>query len=75
MKTTIALIALFIGIAASFKLPHASTRPDIVEGDMLLTPEQKEMLYSETRHGVTDLRLRWPNAVVYYQMDPWIRKF
>ncbi|KAL5277303.1 hypothetical protein ACFFRR_002499 [Megaselia abdita] len=72
MKTSIALIVLFIGIAATFKLPHASDRSDIVEGDMLLTPVQKEMLYSESRNGVTDLTLRWPYAVVYYQMDPWI---
>lgn len=75
MKTTIAFIVLLFGIAACFKLPVASNHPDIVEGDMMLTPEQKEMLYSKTRNGVTDLALRWPYAVVYYQIDPWIRKY
>uniref|UniRef100_T1GM43 Metalloendopeptidase n=1 Tax=Megaselia scalaris TaxID=36166 RepID=T1GM43_MEGSC len=51
------------------KKPWPTDIPDLTEGDMILTAEQKDFLFSETRNGVTDTRLRWPGAFVYFWFD------
>uniref|UniRef100_T1GDZ2 Peptidase M12A domain-containing protein n=1 Tax=Megaselia scalaris TaxID=36166 RepID=T1GDZ2_MEGSC len=65
------LVALFIGIASSVHLPLKTTKKhDLIEGDMIIPPEIKEILRNkDSRNGVTDLWLRWPQATIYYQFD------
>ncbi|KAL5277301.1 hypothetical protein ACFFRR_002497 [Megaselia abdita] len=69
MKTFL-LVALFVGIASCFRL-QKSDNPDLIEGDMMLTPMQKEKLYSKdvTRNGMISEWYRWPNGIIYYQFD------
>lgn len=43
--------------------------PELTDGDMILTPEQKKFLYSKERNGVSDPNKHWPEATVYYLID------
>ncbi|KAL5280491.1 hypothetical protein ACFFRR_004459 [Megaselia abdita] len=71
------LIAVLIGLVYSFPVEDEAQdpsedqvqEPDLTEGDMILTPKQKEILFNppKTRNGVTNPSLRWPGGVVYYQ--------
>ncbi|KAL5277316.1 hypothetical protein ACFFRR_002511 [Megaselia abdita] len=67
------LVALFIGIASCVPLQKVS-HPDVVDGDMILTPMQKEMLFSPnsplSRNGLINEWFRWENGIIYYQLDP-----
>ncbi|KAL5277302.1 hypothetical protein ACFFRR_002498 [Megaselia abdita] len=69
MKTFL-LVALFVGIASCVRL-QKSDNPDLIEGDMMLTPRQKEMFYSKdvARNGMINEWYRWPNGIVYYKFD------
>lgn len=40
-----------------------------VEGDMILTEEQMDMLYSPARNGLISKSRHWPNNTVYYQLS------
>lgn len=75
---SLCLVILFVGIATCIPV-QLSKNPNLVEGDMMLTPEQKEWLYStsetESRNGVTNPLMKWPGGVVYYRMDASLRKF
>lgn len=68
-------IALVLVILAGASL--AQPIEDLIEGDMILSTKQKQMLYSklDSRNVVTNPSLRWPNAVIYYQFSPSICKF
>ena len=44
-----------------------ATQPDLVRGDVLLTPDQ-------LRNGIIGDRYRWPNGVIIYQLDPAFSK-
>jgi len=39
------------------------------EGDILLTPEQEDILSGKSRTGLIDTRYRWPDNVVYYSLS------
>lgn len=77
MKTYF-LIVLFVGLASCDPVENTApgSKPNLTEGDMALTPAQKEMLFStdKNKNGVTDTRLRWPGAYVYFWFDNSIRK-
>lgn len=40
-----------------------------VEGDMILTEEQMDTLYSPARNGLISKSYHWPNKTVYYQLS------
>lgn len=40
-----------------------------VEGDMILTEEQMDTLYSPARNGLISKAKHWPNKTVYYQLS------
>ncbi|KAL5290531.1 hypothetical protein ACFFRR_010103 [Megaselia abdita] len=67
---SLCLLSLLVGIASCIPV-QITKNPNLFEGDMILTPEQKEWLFStsESRNGVTSPLLRWPGGVVYYRMD------
>ncbi|KAL5280490.1 hypothetical protein ACFFRR_004458 [Megaselia abdita] len=69
------VILAFLGFASCKPAANATEDkkpPKLSEGDMALTPEQLKMLFSKTRNGVTDTRLRWPGARVYFWFDSQI---
>lgn len=77
MKSFFLITVLFFGIAFAQTNDEAdSGHPDLTEGDMILTPDQKRILFhgSDKRNGVTNPSLRWPNAVVFYQFTGSICK-
>lgn len=92
MKSYILIVTL-IGFAISFPVEDAiddqpgdqaedaiddqSEPVDFTEGDMILTPEQKQKLFNppKSRNGITNVSQRWPNNIVYYQFTSSIRKF
>lgn len=72
-------VLLFFGAALAQTIDELAinaNNPDVTEGDMILTPEQKKILYlgSDKKNGVTNPSARWPNAIVYYQFTGSIRK-
>ncbi|KAL5275928.1 hypothetical protein ACFFRR_001635 [Megaselia abdita] len=72
MKHCFLFVALvFLGCAScdTTANPESKKTPKLFEGDMALTPEQLNMLFSKTRNGVKDTRLRWPGAKVYFWFD------
>lgn len=40
-----------------------------VEGDMILTDEQMDTLYSPARNGLKSTLEHWPNKTLYYQLS------
>lgn len=42
---------------------------DFVEGDMRLTEEQMEDLFSPARNGLIKTKYRWPNKTVPYELN------
>lgn len=48
-----------------------SKNGDLVEGDMLLTDEQKEDLFSPARNGLIKTKYRWPNkTAIPFDFNP-----
>lgn len=67
------------------KLPSSSSsairNPELnggyVEGDLMLTQEQKDMLFAKSidRSGLINKRYRWPGSVVWFKFANDIGKF
>lgn len=73
MKPYFMFAILFFG--AVFGQP-ISINSDLIEGDMILTPDQRNILYNEngSKNGLINPALRWPKAVVFYKFATSIRK-
>lgn len=66
------LVALLVGVASCVRLPRCNLT-DVVEGDMMFTPEQKANRY--TKNGMSNEWYRWKGGVIYYQLDSSIREY